>query len=105
MAIVATIVTAIITAILIAVATVRSSVVVVTSIWSTVVVVLAQLLFWSSLLLLLVFLVSRGTPRAHYSCSHSLMVCLASQWNWYWSSMTMLKSPSRKVEGLGGSTA
>jgi hypothetical protein len=31
------------------------------------------------------------------------MVCLASQWNWQWSSMTILKSPSRKVEGLGGS--
>jgi hypothetical protein len=28
---------------------------------------------------------------------------LASRWNWHWSSMTMLKSPSRKVEGLGGS--
>jgi hypothetical protein len=24
---------------------------------------------------------------------------LASRWNWHWSSMTMLKSLSRKVEG------
>jgi hypothetical protein len=30
-------------------------------------------------------------------------ICLASRWNWHWSSMTMLKSPLRKVDGLGGS--
>jgi hypothetical protein len=26
---------------------------------------------------------SAGTPRARFSCSHSLMVCLASRWNWH----------------------
>jgi hypothetical protein len=30
----------------------------------------------------LVFLGSGGTPRAHFSCSHSLMVCLASWYAW-----------------------
>jgi hypothetical protein len=25
----------------------------------------------------------RWYPRARFSCSHSLMVCLASRWNWH----------------------
>jgi hypothetical protein len=33
------------------------------------------------------------------------MVCLASRWNWHWLSIMMLKSPSWKVEGRGGSVA
>jgi hypothetical protein len=31
---------------------------------------------------LLVFLEVDGTPRARFNCSHSLMVCLVSRWNW-----------------------
>jgi hypothetical protein len=34
------------------------------------------------LLSLLASLGSGGTPRARFSCSHSLIMCMASRWNW-----------------------
>jgi hypothetical protein len=33
------------------------------------------------LLSLFIFFDSEGTPRARFSCSHSLVVCLVSRWN------------------------
>jgi Tfp pilus assembly protein PilV len=56
---------------------------IITSIRSTVMVVEALITILVVVVAALGLLGVGGTPRARFSYSHSLMVCLASLWNWH----------------------
>jgi hypothetical protein len=97
------VVAVIISSIPVVVATIGPAIAVITLIRSTVTIVEAlnniPVVVVAALGLLRVGRYSKGTLQL----LAFLTVCLSSRWNWHWSSMTMLKSPSRKVDGIGGS--
>jgi hypothetical protein len=101
--VIAAVIAAIITSIPIVIARIGSTVTVISSIRSTI-AILEALTTVAVVIAVAPGLLGGGWyPKGTLELLAFPHVCLASRWNWHWSSMTILKSPSRKVEGLGGS--